>query len=184
MRDGRDHGVSFTFHHLYMKGGRPSTDNWPDGLFEHFTTFADRVKADPDSGKEVAAELLADEAWTRFLAQRWSGRVMRDREAIAAARQSHANTPIRVIHYEEMHADPDGLRFEIYRALGLDPSLAKPLHHGEDTQPGLGREKLGSLRRKGVIGDWKNYASPAFINAYREFAAEALSAEGYDPDGR
>lgn len=182
VRDGRDHGVSFTFHQLYMKGQRPSTDNWPEGLFDHFMTFADRVKADPEAGKDVAAELLADERWTRFIADRWCQRVMRDRQAIEETRRTLTNTPVRVIHYEEMHADPDALRAEVYRLLGLDPADASGLEEGEDTTPGLGREKLGSLRRKGIIGDWKNYAGDAFVEAYREHASEALIAEGYEQD--
>lgn len=182
VRDGRDHGVSFTFHHLYMKGQRPSTGNWPEGLLEHFMAYFERVKAEPDGGKDVAAELLADERWTRFIAERWAGRVMRDRAAIEEARRAHPNTPIRVVHYEEMHADPNALRFEVYRLLGLDPADAASLDQGEDTTPGLGREKLGSLRRKGVIGDWKNYASPAFVEAYEQHATDALRAEGYEID--
>lgn len=182
VRDGRDHGVSFTFHQLYMKGQRPSTDNWPDGLLERFMPYFERAKAEPDAGKDIAAELLADEQWTRFIAQRWSGRVMRDREAIADSRQSLPNTPIRVVQYEEMHADPNAVRFEVYRMLGLEPDAAASLEDGEDTTPGLGREKLGSLRRKGIIGDWRNYANPTFINAYKQYASEALIAERYEQD--
>jgi molybdenum cofactor biosynthesis enzyme MoaA len=81
------------------------------------------------------------------------------------------------IHYETIHRDTESARTILYDFLGVDPSLAGPL--ARTTQAGFEQETPNQFLRKGAVGDWKNYMTPAAKQAFNEVAGEALIEAGY-----
>ncbi|MFG0326433.1 MAG: sulfotransferase [Phycisphaerales bacterium JB037] len=177
LRDGRDVLVSFTFHQF--KNG----ELWKQDRFKKsFTPMRDRFLADPDYFRQHPGELLADESWVRFVADRWATRALHDLEAARRLHGSKDGDRVAVLRYEDLHADVERVRSQLYRFLGLDPAEAAPVEEGEDTRPGLEKEQPGEYRRKGQVGDWRNYFSDRTEKVFMEAAGDVLEGLGYQTD--
>ena len=180
VRDGRDVMVSYTYHYLRLQPGNMQW--WNDDLKQHFPPFSERfhAAADDDAKKEVAAELLSQEWWLIHAADMWASRVKADRENIAKASVDSPETPVMILRYEDLHANFEAKRAEIYRFIGADPSLAEDPSEDSRTSPGFRKERVMGFYRKGQPGDWKRYRNEVFDRVVSEHVAESLLAEGYE----
>jgi hypothetical protein len=183
LRDGRDVMVSWTFHQLRM-GPDVIERSIPSPAKEQLLQISAEFRADPDLFKKHPDRLLSSEAWVRRTAWTWNHRY-RDDSAHAARMHTDA-TPSRVLcqRYETLRQEMEREREHIYRFLGLDPALAQPVSREAGTAPGFGAENVQSFRRKGEVGDWKNYFTDQARAWFNDIAGEALVRAGYAGDAR
>lgn len=184
IRDGRDVLVSWTFHVLRMK---PHVLDVvvPADLREGFNRLYGKFQEDPQYFKAHPDELLTEEGWVRLVAGRWAGWMRADQESIRRIHEGDkgARARLMVIRYEELHANAERGRREMYAFLGLDPDEAAPLSGETKTAPGFEREDPMSFWRHGQVGDWKKYSNEKFKVWFKESAGEELARLGYEKDG-
>lgn len=174
VRDGRDVVVSYTYHYLRLKP-EFNLRHWGEGIREFFMPYAERYNASPpESCYETARDLLGQKRWVGFVAQQWAKRLEQDLEA----RESYP-APLLELRYEQLHADTAGELKRMLEFLGLDASKAAPIEAGGNTKAGFGSERPTEFYRKGAVGDWQNYDTPAFREAFDEYAGEAAARAGY-----
>ncbi|MEO1585008.1 MAG: sulfotransferase domain-containing protein [Planctomycetota bacterium] len=174
VRDGRDVVVSYTYHYLRL---RPAYNmrHWSDEIRAFFVPFADRFAGAGRDGRiETARELLAERRWVGFVSQQWAKRIEQDLEAKAGYA-----SPLLEIRYESLHADTEQELGRMLSFLGVDPSEASPVETGDMTRAGFANERPGEFYRKGAVGDWKNYDTPAFREAFTKHAGDAAARAGY-----
>ena len=178
MRDPRDVLVSFTFHQMAVLGvevKRPA-------FWEHMRGDVEAFRGDPGYFVERPRRLLRHGPWVRFVSRCWRMRLDEDREAMRRTEADPGVGSVLPVKYEDLHADTEATRAEMYRFLGLDPSEADPLSEETATKPGFGREDPSSLQRKGAVGDWRTYANDNAVRIIKEELGEALVELGYEND--
>ena len=174
VRDGRDVVVSYTFHYLRLPPGY-NVSFWPDDIKSVFAPLAERFKeASTEEQIRIAGELLSSVQWVGFVAAQWGDRLLKD-----LASMESWSSPLLRIRYEELHADTATQTEKMFAFLGLDASGAAGLSQKSNTKPGMARENPMSLYRKGIVGDWRNYDTPAFREAFEQYAGEAARKAGY-----
>lgn len=178
-RDGRDVLVSYTFHLLNSKA--------PDVIPEHIRGFYQQQLAKLDGSQEsqrlAGAELLLHEPWVRYYANFWADHVLHDQRIYQSVASQGFGAYVKFVSYEQLRADVEGGRRDIYRHLGLDPEKAAPVSAETNTAPGFGgREDVTSFYRKGEPGDWRRYITTKNGRWFHEIAGEAMRVLGYEPD--
>lgn len=175
VRDGRDVVVSYTYHYLRQRSPY-NMGFWSEDVRGVFEPYSRRFDSDASAGvkTEAARGLLREPSWIRFVAGQWSARVEKDLEAMRGW-----TSPLLKVRYEDLHRNPDGESTRLYEFLGIDPSLARERSRQDRTAPGFAQEDPTSFYRKGVVGDWKNYDTPEFREAFDASAGRALARAGY-----
>lgn len=174
VRDGRDVIISLC-HHLIRMGG-PGVEPYQQRMQPHVDAFVEH----PDYFKENPSLLFADLEWLEFLVKRWADRIRDDFEQVKKFQTGEYEGSVHVFRYEDMHADTERGRAELYEYLGLDPAQAAPLSHETKTLPGFKNETPNDFFRKGQVGDWQNYATDDFRRIMKQHAGETLIELGYE----
>ncbi|MFG0283924.1 MAG: sulfotransferase domain-containing protein [Phycisphaerales bacterium JB039] len=177
VRDGRDVAVSWTYHHLRARRGE-NLWWWPPEMRALLERWIPTFDSGDAGARDAAGAMLAEESWVRFTIGRWAEQLRADREAMEAARA--AGTPVEIVRYESLHADMDATRERLYRLLGLDPALAAPASAHDGTSPGFEVERPSAFRRRGAVGDWRNYSPDIIRRVYEDLASDL---EDFGPDG-
>jgi hypothetical protein len=174
VRDGRDVVVSYTYHYLRLLPGY-NMSFWPEDIRKLFEPFAERFR-DVSTRDQigVAGELLEQQRWVGFVSQQWGDRMLKD-----LAAKAKWNSPLLELRYELLHLDTEAQIGRMYRFLDLEASEASAPTLQSNTQAGFSKENPMSFYRKGVVGDWKNYDTPAFREAFDESAGDAAAQAGY-----
>lgn len=172
-RDGRDVLVSWTFHVL-SKPRVLDLTAYPL-LQENVETF----KHDKYYFHKHPEKLLQDEKWVFDVATMWMNHVRQDLNhmGVRSLRGNEIVRNIMVVKYENLHTDFDHIKSSLFNFLGVNPKLARQASEG--SAPGISTEDSHSGRRKGKIGDWKNYFTPTSEKIFMEIAGELLSDLGY-----
>jgi hypothetical protein len=175
IRDVRDVTVSRAYHLLRVKGTWSLSD-FPKMMkkMEDFSENLQHFRENPD-------QLLDDLDWVRDNVRCWARNVEQVLGAESVDRQRrYPNYLVKVVHYEDLHANIETERTQCYRFLGLDPEKALPLNSGAiQTSPGFRSEQAQSFYRKGAVGDWKNYFNDTLQEIMFEEAGELLKNAGY-----
>jgi hypothetical protein len=183
VRDGRDVLVSWTFHILRQK---PHAIDVlvPEDIRPGFMRLYNRFQADPEFFSTHPEELLTDEGWIRMVVGRWAHWMRIDQDAAAKVRAGEPGYRGRLleVRYEDLHADTEGGRREMYEFLALDPDEAGPLSGESRTAPGFEKEDPMSFWRHGQVGDWKKYSNEKFKAWFKESAGDVLVGLGYEKD--
>lgn len=175
-RDPRDVIVSYTYHYLRLNP-KFNISHWSPRTRAFFAEYADRYHSHPpESCFETASDLLAQKRWVGFVAQQWSQRMDADLHSYS---QLSPTEPILRVRYEDLHRETESVRREMYEFIGVDPVEASPVESGKLTKPGFETENPTSFYRKGAVGDWSKYDTPAFREAFEEFAGESAARAGY-----
>jgi len=85
---------------------------------------------------------------------------------------------LMLVQYEKVHQDVNLWRDRMLRFIGADPSGLQPLKPGDRAYPLL-TEDPGKFRRKGQVGDWKNYDSPELLYGFKSEHRELMTELGY-----
>lgn len=181
LRDGRDVLVSWTFHQIRL-GPEVINKSIPSGPREHLLEASEQFRADPDVFRKHPDRLLKSDAWVANVASDWDHFY---RANLDEAKRMESNaTPSKLfrLRYESLRADTEMLRQQLYEFLDLDPSLAKPLSLEAGTSPGFDHENPKSFRRKGEVGDWKNYFTDETEVCFKAAAGQSLIDAGYEKD--
>jgi hypothetical protein len=180
-RDGRDVAVSYTIHQLRTRAPDASAPRW----CERLEPLRRGLRDNPRFFKDHPERLFEVEPWVRHAARKWARRVRND--LAAADRMRDDGVPVRVYRYEDMRADPEATRRDMYAFLGADPAEAAPLEPGR-TAAGFSAENPAGKDRRGDVGDWINYAvggsSERFRRAFKEEANDVLIRLGYEEGDR
>lgn len=181
LRDGRDVMVSWTFHQLRM-GPEVIAKSVPPGPAESLIEVSREFQKDPDMFKQNPERLLACEEWVRRTAHTWHHRFLGDSGAASFMSRPEIGAKLFTVRYEDLRADTHRLRDEMYRFLDLDPEVAGPLSRESGTAAGFGRERATDFRRKGEVGDWRNYFTDDAKRWFNEIAGQSLVDAGYAED--
>ena len=182
LRDGRDVAVSWTFHQL-RKGREIITKSIPDHANAALLDMSDRFQQDPEVFTMSPELLLADEAWVRHVAYTWDRRFRSDIGAARDIERPEVDGEVLCLRYEDLHADTEAERLRLFRFLDLDPDEAESLSPESFTTAGYKAPDPKSYRRKGEVGDWKNYFTDHARAWFNEVAGESLVQAGYADDG-
>lgn len=168
IRDCRDVVVSRMFH-LY---------NVPrvTRVFQNFPEMGRRLEsfqADPWYFHENPDELLAHEGIVRGSAREWVSYLIADRNTISKL----PNLRVTTVRYEDLHADVERERKNLYEFLKVDPGTAAEIP--DALQPGHSQEKPNQFNRKGVVGDWQNYITDQAKIWIKEEAGDELIRQRY-----
>ena len=171
IRDGRDVLVSRAFH-LF---------NFPEvhRLFERIPSMAkdfERFQQNPWFFKENPQMLLRHRMMVKESVRWWCEHMEKDRKTI----NDHPFLKIKFVRYEDLHADTEGKRNEVFEFLGVDPAKATSIE-GE-LKAGFADERPDQFFRKGKIGDWKNYFTDDTRKWFKEVGGEELIRQGYEED--
>ena len=168
VRDCRDIIVSRMFHYF----------NFPDisnyfGRYPKRENIRKKFVQDPWFFHNNPELLLADETFVRQTARQWRQYLAEDRNTI----KCHPKMPVKLVKYEEMHANLAESAMSLVEFLGADPEKmpAIPKH----LLPGHREEKPNSFNRKGVVGDWKNYIDEKVAGWIHDEAGTELVRQGY-----
>lgn len=85
---------------------------------------------------------------------------------------------LMLVQYEEVHKDVNLWRERMLFFIGADPSALSPLKPGDRAYP-LIKEDPGEFRRKGQVGDWRNYQSPDMLSGFKPEHRELMAELGY-----
>jgi len=173
-RDGRDVLVSLIYHYFNIDY---------DNKFFNIESIEDKklkFKKNSNYFKENPSELLTDEKFVKEFANEWVKHMNLNSYDIKKIPEVREKSQIMVIRYESLFKDTEKIRNEMYKFLGLDPLLAKPLD--ELTSPGFKKENFKSHYRKGQPGDWKNYFTENTCKWFKEIAGQKLIDLGYEND--
>lgn len=177
LRDGRDVAVSRAI--MGMNHAGPAVAAARDN--PAFQKTLARFREDPDYFKTHPDQLLASEPFVRNIARHWASFVMRDFDSLDRIQAGEIDATAHLMRYEQLHADPQTARAEMYRFLGLDPDEAEPLTADSRTMPGLGgQDDHRSDKRKGAVGDWRTYFTDNAKTWFKDEAQAALSRAGYE----
>ncbi len=169
VRDGRDVLVSRAFH-LY---NNPQAHRLFQRIPEMAQTF-ELFKRDPWYFQKHPDQLLCHEVMVRESAARWRDHVSSDKAAV----EKYPNLKIQFVRYEDLHADTAGYRARLLEFLDVDPEKCAPI--AGVLSPGFKEERPDEFFRKGVVGDWKNYFTPATTKWFKEEVGDELRNQGYD----
>ena len=169
VRDGRDVLVSRAFH-LF---NNPTIT----GLFQKSPAMQQDLERFQDSPwyfQKNPEMLLRHEIMVRHSARLWREHLESDR---ATLEEQH-DLKVKVIRYEDLHADTEGVRKSLFEFLEVDPKRAAKLHGV--LKPGFEEERPNAFFRKGKVGDWKNYFTDETKQLFKEVAGEELIRQGYE----
>lgn len=114
----------------------------------------------------------------RGLATRWS-RYVRHGQSLRADPEFAGR--VLLVHYEDLKADTAQETARMLAFAGLDGGDDLAARLAEKTVFGsYGATGFGSHRRKGIVGDWRNYFTDDEVDVFREVAGDALVAAGYE----
>ena len=82
------------------------------------------------------------------------------------------------VFYEDLHRDIEQQRKRLYEFLEVDPDQAAELSF--NTEPGFEKEIPNRFLRKGAVGDWKNYMTPAAMDSFLKHAGDTMEQLGYE----
>lgn len=181
LRDGRDVMVSWTFHQLRL-GPEVINKSIPPGPREHLLEVSKEFRADPNIFREQPDRLLTNRAWVHHVANSWNYSLQTSLEQAEYMESRATSSRLFRLRYESLRADTETLRQQLYEFLDLDPSLAKPLSQETGTTPGFNRDDPNDFRRKGEVGDWKNYFTDESRAWFNEVAGQSLINAGYEKD--
>ncbi|HMP79711.1 MAG TPA: sulfotransferase domain-containing protein [Pirellulaceae bacterium] len=167
-RDGRDALVSRAFH-LYNNPQVTRMFSRHPQMREHLAAF----REDPWYFRDHPDRLLDNEELVRVSARWWKQHLQRDRRTMA----SHRRLRVKVVRYEELHRDCQGVMSGVFEFLEVDP-LKAPSPEG-DLQAGFGEERPHSFFRKGKVGDWQIYFTPQAKEWFELEAGDELVLQGY-----
>ncbi len=181
IRDGRDVLVSWTYHVLRMR------KHVVDVIVpaEHraaFETTYQKFTADNQHFFKHPHELLADEGWVRFVAGRWANWMKVDKQAMERVESTELDARVMVLRYEDLHAQTEKHRREMYEFLGLDPFEAAPISQESKTIAGFEKDDPASFWRHGQVGDWKAYRHDSLSKWFNEVAGDVLVDLKYEKD--
>lgn len=176
-RDGRDVMVSWNFHHLRAQ----RIENLLPQMRETAERIGPEFRDHPERFHAPGAGFLAEEWWFRHHARVWAGMITRELEE--APRMIERGTRLLRIAYEDIHADVQSARRQLFDHLGLRESEAAPLSHETRTLPGFEEESPTKFYRKGATGEWKDMFTDRQRQWFKEEAGAALIAAGYEKDG-
>ena len=167
-RDCRDIVVSKMFHY----------HNVPRvfGFFNRFPKMREireTFKKDPWLFQKNPELLLSNEHFVRETARQWVEYQVADRNTKA----NHPDLPVRLVKYEDIHADVEGQLSSMFEFLELDPGLAKEIP--EALTPGIKKESPDQFYRKGAVGDWRNYMTKQARQWINEEAGNELLRQEY-----
>jgi hypothetical protein len=171
VRDGRDVVVSRAFH-LFS---HPELDR---GLLTRpsLAALLKRFQGDPWVFHREPQLLLSDEELVRRQARFWQRHLACDR----ATMERHPRLAVATVRYEDLHRDPVGESARLFRFLGVDPAETAPID--DITRPGTRAERPDQLRRKGIVGDWRNYFTDQARQWFADEAGDELARQGYSND--
>lgn len=176
-RDGRDVVVSWTYNALAR------SEQWvvPVHTRPLFDVHLPRFHANPKGPEAHAAAqaLLSHEPWIRHVARQWASHVRDDLDGVARIRSGELPGQVHTLRYEDLHADTQSHRDQIYRFLNLNPAEAAPLDPASRTTPGFKSEDPASHFRRGQVGDWKTKLSPKAVGWIQEEAGTELATLNY-----
>jgi hypothetical protein len=175
VRDGRDVLVSWTYHVLRHR----RTNFILRPLRAMFEQALATLDGSDGAIRAAAARLLLSPEWAWRYADDWSRRVLDDRQRLAELDPA-IRAATTLIRYEDLHADIEARRADLYRLCGLDPALAAPVSRETNTAPGHAAERPGKMLRKGQAGDWRNYFTRPVAEAFHAWAGTALAEHGYE----
>ena len=168
-RDGRDAVVSWALHRLKL--GRPMPS-------DEFEPWRQAYLVNPDLYEREPHRLVEHEALIRRAAANWRDHVRHDHAMIARAQGGEIDLPVYAFSYEDLHADTERVRREMYEFLGLDASEAEPIAAGSGTEPGdVGQTGLG----RGV-GVWHEVFTDYAKQWFKQEAGDLLVELGYEKD--
>ncbi len=171
VRDGRDVLVSRIFH-LF---NNPKTYRLFDKV-SSLKKLLESFQENPWFFNENPATLLNHERTVRDSCRLWRNHMEVDRNAI----RNHPDLEVKFVRYEDLHADTEGKRKELFEFLEVDPKRCADLDGV--LKPGFKAEKPDQFLRKGAVGDWKNYFNPKVAAWFKEEAGEELITQGYESD--
>ena len=186
-RDARDVVVSWTYNALARK------EHWvvPTAariLFDHqLDRFASAALANDAAGQhQAAAAMLANEGWVRHVARQWASQVRDDLDGVSRLTSGELPGRVMTLRYEDLHADTEGVRAEVYHFLGVEARLARALGEAPNTLPGFGSrggaerpEDPRSHYRRGQVGDWREKLTGAAAGWIEAEAGTELAFLGY-----
>ncbi len=166
IRDCRDVLVSRMFH-LF---------NHPrvTGVFDRFPEMQRRrmqFEKDHWYFRDRPEELLAHEGIVRDSAREWAQHQIADRETV----DRHPSLPVRLVRYEELHADFDSQCRRLFDFLQLEPPQSLP----DALRPGHDAEQPDRPNRKGQVGDWRHYMTDQAKKWINLEAGPELIRQGY-----
>lgn len=176
VRDGRDVLISWIYHLLRIAAASPDLQRPLLGeLLAKYKTDANYFKDHPE-------ELLSQEKLVRQTARVWAERINGDNEMIEKMRNGEAPGRAMTVKYEDLHADLEATRAEMYRFLGLNPANAVAPSAENFTSAGFEKEDPKSFYRAGRVSDWMKYSNDDFKTWFKEEAGQALIDLGYEKD--
>lgn len=168
IRDGRDVLISEA-HHFFN-----NPEIYPNyAAMDEMKVRINQFRADSSFFIRNPLELLACEPFVRDCAYYWDETIRKNQEAI----DRHPDMHCMEVRYEQVHRDTELQRREMYEFLDVDPELANPLTG--NTVAGFDKEMPTEFRRKGAVGDWKNYITPHIQAIFNETAGPSLVQLGY-----
>ncbi len=176
LRDGRDVLISWAYHWLRVRNTQTFLPQFRHLAEKWVPLFAE----DPDRFRDPSIGLLGDDEWVRHTARAWADFWAHDSKAIPAMREG--GTPVLELRYEDLHANFERRRAEMYQFLALDPRQADPPSEETKTLPGFKTERLQSHYRKGQVGDWRAYFDDRLKDLFKREAGQALVNAGYETD--
>lgn len=174
-RDGRDVIVSWFKHILNIATKHKNNISRYKAFNEapKMTELALKISEDPAYIRKNKRKLLASEKFFRNIAKKWNDRIINDHKAAAFMQKHFENLEVMWINYEELHANIETKRSEIYSFLGADPSKSEELN--DLTMPGYNNQSSA----RGKVGKWMDYFSEEKARWFDEEASEALQLLGY-----
>ena len=169
VRDGRDVLVSRAFH-LF---NNPTVT----GLFQRAPAMQkdlERFQDNPWYFQKNPEMLLRHEIMVRHSVRLWREHLESDRATVEEQR----DLKLKVVRYEDLHADTEGVRKSLFEFLEVNPKPAEKLQG--ILKPGFEAERPNAFLRKGKVGDWKNYFTDETKQLFKEIAGEELIRQGYE----
>lgn len=168
VRDGRDVLVSRAFH-IY---NRPESHR----LFDRFPKLARTLESfqeDPWFFSKNPDQLLGHQVFVKESTRWWREHLEQDRNTI----ERFPKLPVKFVRYEDLHADVEAKRAELFEFLGVDPQKAAKIEG--HLKPGFEEERPDEFLRKGEVGDWTNYFTPKVKEWFKDASRDELSLQGY-----
>ena len=169
VRDGRDVLVSRAFH-LF---NNPTITK----LFQRSPEMQQDLKRFQDNPwyfQKNPEMLLRHKRLVKRSVKRWREHLESDRATIEEQR----DLKVKIVRYEDLHANTEGVRKSLFEFLEVSPKRAAKLHGV--LKPGFEEERPAAFLRKDKVGDWKNYFTDETKQLFKEFAGEELIRQGYE----
>ena len=169
VRDGRDVLVSRAFH-LF---NNPTVT----GLFQRLPAMQEDLEQFQDNPwyfQKNPEMLLRHKIMVRQSARLWRQHLESDRATV----EEQGDLKVKVVRYEDLHADTEGVRKSLFEFLEVNPKPAEKLQG--ILKPGFEVERPNAFLRKGEVGDWKNYFTDETKQLFKEIAGEELIRQGYE----